>query len=280
MAGNTESDEGGRSLDLQSGLIAIVILLLGVCLILLSNEISARSGGEVLREAGFVIVGTVLVTFVYEFVLRRSHDKYMEEMIANSLVTKGPKYGITSVKTRMDFPGIFDQLKDGDVLLWLDTYCPDAPNYQEHLLSAIQRGAAVDMLAIRPDSEPARLRAAEIKSSFAYSFPRFRDEARIQIDKLREALQGSTPEVARRVRLRLYDDLPCIPMYILVRGSRPMVGYTSFFLGYPTFKEPHLEWTITAEGFLYKFYDYFVEKWGAHADDEVDLVNAALKPPA
>jgi len=269
---NAGIDIQSGAIDTQSMLIALVILLFGSCLLLASSQIAPRSGGEILREAGFVIIGTVLVSFVYEYVLRRHHDESLLKFITNSLVTNGPKYGLVSIVERLDFGALFDRLERGDTLLWLDTYCPDAPNYQEHLLSAIQRGATVHMLAIRPKSEAAKWRANEIKKKFGYSFPRFAEEASNQIEKLKEVLEGSTSEVSQRVKLRLYDDLPCIPMYIHLRGNRPDVAFTSYFLGNPTFSEPHLKWTVTTDGFLRKLYDYFLAKWEAHSDNEVELI--------
>ena len=213
------------------------------------------------------------MSFVYEYVLRRHHDESLLKFITNSLVTNGPKYGLVSIVERLDFGALFDRLervRHAAVVRHLLSRC--AKNTQEHLLSAIQRGATVHMLAIRPKSEAAKWRANEIKKKFGYSFPRFAEEASNQIEKLKEVLEGSTSEVSQRVKLRLYDDLPCIPMYIHLRGNRPDVAFTSYFLGNPTFSEPHLKWTVTTDGFLRKLYDYFLAKWEAHSDNEVELI--------
>ena len=83
-----------RSLDLTGILVALLILAVGVILILFGHQLEGTPG-ELTREAGVVLIGTVLVTYVYEFVLRRQHDRYVLRLVADSVVINGPQYGLT-----------------------------------------------------------------------------------------------------------------------------------------------------------------------------------------
>lgn len=249
--------------------IALIILLTGVVLILLGHQSWIwASSREVFVEAGYVLIGTVLVTFVYDAVLRRHHDEQMLSVLESSLVGGATRQGLIGVYEQLSFRRLFVNLKRGDTLLWLDTYCPDFPNFQEEFLDAIERGATVKMLAIRPDAQTLLMREREINRDYGYS-GNASAEAALQIARLRKILISrdemneisSVPISREQFDLRLYNDLPCIPMYLHLRKGSAYTGFTSYFLGAPSFREPHLKWKNVADGFLQKFVDYFNQKW-------------------
>ena len=252
-------------------LLGAVILLTGVVLVAFGHQMPADHGGEVINEAGFVIIGTVLVAYCYEYVLRRQHDRYIVDLVEGSLIADAPKFGLVRIHGRFNFRSLFDNLEPGDELLWFDTYCPDQPNYLAQLRYAARRGASVKLLAVKPDSLVARLRAKEINPCRGFSVKRFQDEARGNLETLRDALAAEEAAVRERVQVRLYDDLPCVPMYIHVRSGRPHAAIQSFFLRDPSFDRPHLEWSGASGGTLYDLYDYFVAKWAKFEHDRFDL---------
>jgi hypothetical protein len=226
--------------------------------------------GKIIGEAGLVLIGTVLVTYVYEFALRRQHDHHLLQLVENCLVSNGPKYGLSGIKDELEFSKLFETLEKGDELLWLDTYCPDE-RFLGALELALKRGAKVHMLAVNPNAEVAKYRANEIEKRFGLSYDHFREEAAGQIAKLKDVLSDLPKAFRRNMELRTYDDLPCAPMYIHIRNGRPSTAFTSYFLGAPTFAEPHLKWEGSPDGFIWKFRTYFDAKWKRHANDAVEL---------
>jgi hypothetical protein len=76
------------------------------------------------------------------------------------------------------------------------------------------------------------------------------------------------PHARESCRIRVYDDLPCIPMYIISRGGKAVTAYTSFFLTEPTAYFVHLEWQNAPKGLLPFMKSYFDQKWDAHPEHE------------
>lgn len=262
--------------------IGVIIVLVGWIAFLEGPKIHGAPG-EIVSEAGLVLIGTVFVTYVYEFVLRRQHDAHLLELVENCLVSNGPKYGLSGIRDQLDFSRVFERLAKGDELLWLDTYCPDQ-RFLDALRAALDRGAQVRMLAVEPDAEVARYRSLEIRKGYGYGPVRFRGEAEGQIEKLKEVLADVPENLHQNMHLRLYSDLPCAPMYIHLREGRPSTAFSSYFLGEPTFRQPHLEWEGSPEGFIWEFYAYFEAKWKSNAPDQ-DLwppirEKPAVDPPA
>jgi hypothetical protein len=170
--------------------------------------------------------------------------------------------GFLGVEPRLDFKDLFERLRPGDQLMWLDTYCPVIRSAEDTLLSAVIAGAHVKMLAIDPEVANCAARAAEITEG-AFNESIFRSESRAGLEHLREYAGLLDAKNAQgSVEVRLYAGLPCIPLYILMRDGQPHVGYTSFFLTRATFGEPHIVWgPDNPQGFLERFVTYFEHRW-------------------
>jgi hypothetical protein len=63
------------------------------------------------------------------------------------------------------------------------------------------------------------------------------------------------------LEVRLYDDLPCIPMYIQKRGGVPIRGFTGYFLSHASERFAHARWGFADKGMLQYFAEYFDNKW-------------------
>jgi hypothetical protein len=120
-------------------LIIAVLLAIGVILLLLAGENPHGVVKSILRETGIVTIGTILVALVYEFVLRPEHDRQLLAIVRDSLISQAGVYGLSAV-TRVNFATVFECLRPGDELCWLDTYCPDVSKgeVQEALLDALR----------------------------------------------------------------------------------------------------------------------------------------------
>ncbi|MFF7490276.1 hypothetical protein ACFZBC_33000 [Streptomyces luteogriseus] len=266
----------------MTALIGALLLCLGVILLLCSHLIEGITS-DIFHEAGLVLVGTIIVAYIFEFGFRKHHAKVVCDLVAATVVPDAPTHGLQRVVPRMNFQEMFDRLSRGDELLWLDTYCPEQANFQRSLRRAVERGARIRMLAIKPECDNARARAEEIYPHHGYTYEAFRDEAQSNVRHLGDAFmdlkEAALSEVDKSsLRLRLYDDLPCFPMYIILHKGKPVCGYTSFFLRDPSFEEPHLEWTQARDSLLDHFISYFEYKWEKNRASEKDLSTLVREP--
>jgi hypothetical protein len=223
-------------------LIFLLGLALGIILLLLAGGNPKGVGRSILREAGIVTLGTVLVSLVYEFVLRRSHEQQLLNVVTRGLLGRARDCGLAQIET-IDFIHVFERLKTGDELWWLDTYCPDMSRVavQEEIQSALRRGVSLRMLVIDPDCFAAKARAEEIVAE-GYTPADFQDGARTNL-KIIEGIKKSLPQdQSERLEIIKYSDLPCAPMYLRLRGGQPIDGWTSYFLGRPTYEVAHFKW--------------------------------------
>ncbi|MDQ6948005.1 MAG: hypothetical protein M3256_17495 [Actinomycetota bacterium] len=253
-------------------LIGLIILFGGIILLLLGHRIPAEDGGDILLEASYVIMGTVTVSFVYEYVLSERHERKVFSLLEDSILTGGPANGLIAIDKKFDYCELFRDLESNDELLWLDTYCPGR-DFLEPLREALERGARVRMLAVDPSSVTALLRGGEMKRS-GYTQLAFVQDVRGFINSV-EGVIGRPEDEGNfrdRATLRLYSDLPCIPMYIVCRNGSMRVGWTSYFLSDGSFDIPHLQWAAVPDGLLSHFRDYFEAKWHAWESPATPLV--------
>jgi hypothetical protein len=252
--------------------LLLLVLASGIIVLFIAERVT-ESLQSVLREAGIVTVGTVLVSLVYEFVLRREHDAQVLGIVRDSLISNAGDYGLSGIE-RLNFAELFGRLESGDELWWLDTYCPDldSPDVQDALTSAVLKGATVRMLVIEPEASTATARAQEIVAR-GYQADEFQKDARhnlLIVEELRDSLDDAT---RARFEIRTYAGLPCAPIYLRVRNDQPIEGWTSYFLTLPTYQAAHLYWSrqeIASRNLcagpglgLQAFYTYCVNKWHA-----------------
>ncbi len=220
---------------------------------------------------GYVLIGTISVSFLYEWILRRRHDAELLELLETSFVKSASELGLVGISKKMNFHDLLSQLQPSEELIWLDTYCPDLPNFQEDFASALARGVSFRILAIDPSAEVLELRALEIDEKYGFHSGRdisvFRNEAIGQIKRLQAMPNQITS--SGQLALRLYRSLPCAPIYVRLRDGEAIVGYTSYFLSSASFDQPHLIWRGVAEGMLANFVQYFSSKWESAVDGAI-----------
>jgi hypothetical protein len=131
------------------------------------------------------------------------------------------------------------------------------------MLRAIGRGVNVNMLIIKVGCANARHRGVELEPGFPWSgyvekHKAFRD------DCLSEARKATAPG---RLEMIEYSDLPSAPIYLVVRNGKPIIGYSSNFLGTPTGSGfPHFRWLPSRVNMLQEMYDYVERKWNRNLE--------------
>lgn len=264
------------------GLLQWLTLLLGlavgIVLLLIAGENPEGAVPSILREAGIVTLGTVAVSLVYDIVLRPAQIKDLQATIQDSLIVNARDYGLTRIGP-LDFVGLFERLKPGEELWWLDTYCPDMDKdgVRDAMKRALAVGATLRMLVIDPSCEIAKARAEEIRIG-GFDPVTFETGARRHLNFMNRLREELPPREAKRLSVETYVGLPCAPIYLRMRGrddaadwtsGQALEAWTSYFLRWPTYEAAHLHWGRPVEDRqpplpgleLDAFARYFGDKW-------------------
>lgn len=202
---------------------------------------------------GYVYMG-LLTTVILSWLLGNKNDSPRHEMLSSALAS-----GLVNIRPECNYSNLFQSLRKGDELLWLDTYSMSYSIFMRDLGEAAARGAALKIMVIKPNSEVARLRALEIEQA-AFDDESFSSQSQAFIDamiKTVENAQGNNIDV----EIRTYSGLPGVPMYLVRRKNRPAQLITGFYLNRPSDNEWHIDWNPVEGGMLFQFEDYFRDKW-------------------
>lgn len=162
--------------------------------------------------------------------------------------------GIVRAHDRFDFKNIFDLAGRGDVVWWLDTYCPLKDAFLEALRDALGRGAHIRMLVIDKDSQTARYRSEELAGT-----PDTGNTWQTGLMDFQNRMQSLAIASNGALELRSYADLPGMPIYVISRGGEATAGFFSFFLTKPSAHFVHFE--IAAGPLINAMFDYVENKW-------------------
>jgi hypothetical protein len=248
----------------------LVFVLLGLGAYIAAAAVSGVAS-TILQSVGSFLVGTVVIGYAYQYFLGEEMenrtvaklDDVLRERVDN-MFPGADRYGFSGFATEIP-RSVFDDLEEGDELLWLDTYSPDLRLFLPRLCRAVQKGASLRMLVINPGAETARLRAKEILG-VGYEESTFCDDTLDFLSVLADAA-ADLIEAPGNLEVRSYSDLPCVPMYLRLRTDREISGITGYFLSEPSFDTVHIKWTSTENGMLAGFRSYFEHKW-SQAEDQ------------
>jgi hypothetical protein len=242
-----------------------LFVLVGVIAYLVSALVDSGIAKALLQSLGTFLIAAVAIGYAYEYFLSdevenrmaRKLDEILERRIDRELL-ESSKYGFSGFATTAPRKA-FNNLEEGDELLWLDTYSPDLPLFRDKIQAAVKKGAHLRMLVIDPEAATAHMRADEIADD-GYGDTHFCGAAREFLSALVEVAEKLGDEKGR-IEVRAYKDLPGVPMYVHLRNKRPIAGVTGFFLSAPSFDEAHLCWRSADNGMLTSFVDHFEHKW-------------------
>jgi hypothetical protein len=223
---------------------------------------------EPLKDLSLAATAAVTVVLIDHFVTIRKVAVEVARNIEERMVDvmemfiRGSKdAGLVRFHKRFNFSQLFEDLGPGDELLWLDTYCPLNPEFIDKIRPALQRLAKIRMLIIDPRCANAESRAVEIFAAETFS-----QEVEVFAKRvssiLCDVVDHSVP--AEGCQILAYDDLPCVPMYLVTHYGVPVRGYSGYFLTKPSALFAHMEWTPTKGGMLESMHEYFEQKWERH----------------
>jgi hypothetical protein len=193
--------------------------------------------------------------------LKKATDEYEEKakQVINSIFKSSTEWGFSKIHDKVSYSEIFNNLKEGDELLLLDTYCPHINVAIPELKKAIAGGATIKMLIIDPFSEITNYRSEEIYRN-ALQHERFRTGVKEFIDELESCISDEGGN-KKNLQILTYSDLPCIPFYLHLSNGMPINAIQGFYLNSSSGNFMHIEWNHTSKGMTNYLNEYFQYKW-------------------
>jgi len=252
-----------RLLKQQGWLISLLLFIAGYSVYIVTDK-KEDFFYKLINNTGLFISTILAVQFIHNIIIRR-HENLLLKMeineatkkITENILPSYHRWGFRGFVNNLNISELFDQLQEGDELLWLDTYAPSLHLCIERFDNAIRRGAKIRILALMPDSTIAKLRGSEIKQP-GFSQELFLTDLKLFINELSRLVSRHD---INSLQVRIYTDLPGIPMYIRLRDGIPVWGLSGFFLSRASENFAHIEWTFAENGMLKYFTEYFNNKW-------------------
>lgn len=142
----------------------------------------------------------------------------------------------------MDFAALFARLQPGQILYWLDTFCPGHESWLPEMQRALARGARVVMLLLDTNSKTAHKRARELAT--CYGEQKFLRDLEEFNNAMKECQRHAAKHGCGSLTLVIYDDLLGSPSYVVCDDhDEPMYGYSSEYLCGPSVIARHFSWT-------------------------------------
>jgi len=276
----------GRSVRV---LVVVAFAFLLGLLVLLGSIVLDMQGDRglltsLLRALGEVLLISSTITVAMDFLtregmlrdFRRVTDETLERAHAQTVeffdrtIRGSNKYGLVGLTDEAVYRDLFSKMRSGDTLLWLDTYSPGYQGWMHEVEARAREGCKFKLLALRPESRMARLRATELGDRFVRPCGGnpdrtiFDEEMSAFIADFRSLAERINAELGdSRIEIRIYDDLLGTPLYLIERNGQPEFGLSSFYLAKATgMNFPHLEWRRTGDhAFIRNMAAYFHGKW-------------------
>ncbi|GAA3344842.1 hypothetical protein GCM10020358_49700 [Amorphoplanes nipponensis] len=216
---------------------------------------------ELLRTVSVGILAAAVATVIDRQISLGALEKQIYDSLleAEGVKSSLARLGVHGAHHVFDFGRPFREAHKGEVVSWLDTYCPRQNELIDDLVAAVDRGVHVRMLIIDPRCATAGHRDAELVGSLDTG-----EGWKAGLEAFIHKMTAAASRGHGRFEIRFYDDLPCVPMYLVGRGSAARVGYFSLFLTRPSAHFPHLE--LRSGAWLVDMAAYFEAKWSRHAD--------------
>ena len=237
------------------------LLFLAAPLVHANHERSARNLYERFTE------------FIFKFTRHYRWTARVQQLVTTPIENLGNvvEAGFQGTIHGMDFKKLFTEVQPGETVLWLDIFDPRTADFATELDAALTRGVNVKMLIQEPGTRHARNRASELGEPL----PHFDATQRQFILAMHQLVIAPRPSAHGKLQMRTYNDLPSVPMYIIVsKSGETRYGYTGFFLSTPTdhSHSVHLKWTNCGkEPSIDLFAKYFNFKWESFAETDFRL---------
>jgi len=266
----------------STNILIIIFAILFFLIFLLLSFIFTKDKSEKLHmffmNLAFIcipvfLIGLVDRVFLIKYFLSDTENLIKKELIMpfGEYVGNLEKYGMKAMHPPLDFNIIFNEMESSGTLLILDTVIPDIHKTFPSMRAALDRNVRVQLLVSHPESQITKFRADEIGPEWDY-FKSFRPAIYGYISHFQAIVAENRELRLNLVEIRYYEDLPCMPMYILDNpGEDNDKLYYGFFLASASVEIPHVEIVHTRTGIYKAFEEYFYEKWERNKDNGINL---------
>ena len=239
------------------------LLMAGIVLILVAVFAYGEHGGhpspmisDVLRTVGIGAIAAAVTGIIDHNLLFKNFESRIRESLqdARDMADGLRRLGVQNTYKPFSFSQIFVEAQKGESVSWLDTYCPLQNEFLSEVEAALARKVSIRMLVIEPDCANAKNRSVELAET-PDTGRAFDASLRAFITKM-EALAKKS---GGKFQVRFYEDLPCVPMYLITKGDRTRKGYFSIFLSDATAHCTHME--LSDGEWLRNMAAYFDAKW-------------------
>jgi hypothetical protein len=244
--------------------IAIIILIFSIFVFGDHGSHANTNVAELLGTIGIGVLAALVTTVVDRSVSARDLESRITRNFrdAAGVAESLSDLGVVRAYPRLDFGAIFRAAHRGETVSWLDTYCPRQNEFVDDVIGALQRGVSVRMLVIDPASDNAHYRDQELEGTVDTGAG-----WRGGLDTFIGKMAAIADRHYGKFEIRLYQDLPCVPMYLVGRAPRARRGYFSIFLIRTTAQCQHLE--LQGGEWLADMAKYFEAKWARQSPASV-----------
>ncbi len=252
------------------------LLFIGLLFILAAVFVFGEQGAhkapatsDVLRTIGIGAIAAAVTGIIDHNLLFKSFESRISESLqeAKEMAASLRELGVQNAYKEFPFSRIFAEAQKGETVSWLDTYCPVQNAFIDEVESAIARQVSIRMLVIKPGCSNAKSRSIELANT-----PDTGTAFDGSLDVFIAKMKGIADASAGMFEIRFYDDLPCVPMYLISKDNATRKGFFSIFLNKATAHCTHME--LTDGEWLRHMAAYFESKWKRWAP------HAAIKKPA
>lgn len=258
----------GRFLATKTSILTLLLIVLMAIVFLVVGYYATGFWRYLCQTLALLLLPVSFVVLLDRIMLRDELLRIVETQIDQRLYKNLAKHGVQELYPRFSHDRIFDEAKQGGEIKILDTYIPTFDNYRPAMERALRRKYKMKFLIMDKDHGYAKARADEIR----FSESKFKGGIQSYLESI--ATTATENRAENLVEVRLYDNLPGIPLYI-IKNQKQTKLYFSLFLGKASINLPHFEVVKTegAEETFNMFDDYFHKKWKRHFNKKVKLRN-------
>lgn len=237
-------------------LFALVLIFGGFTIYKIFGVLAADVGNKeyvwllnIISEFGLFTSVVISVGFFHHWIIATEERKETEKIFQSVLtkyidgtVINAKKRGFLGITDReLDFSNIMHSLYPGDYVYWLITFDPRYRHYCREFELAIKKGVHFRMLILK-DCPISELYANEI---IGFGAEEFRQYNRLFLTLLQDIAGRINEQDGGTLGVFVYDydNLPSIPLFIIVRKKAKILEiYNSFYLSEPIGRMPYLHW--------------------------------------
>jgi hypothetical protein len=263
--------------------VFILSLILFLCLVIVYLLTPETEHSKFWNEVMIAVAGAALVVILVHIadrlVLLTEVSTRVEKVLIDVLdqrITRSPwNAGVVNIHRSLDEMRFAEIVRDANnvEICILDTYIPDALTLANSMLEALKHGCKFKFLVLKPDSAQAITRG-NLLARQGLGVEQFKQGTNIYLCTIGSAALRA--DAFDRIEVRLYEEPPVVPLYILRQLSTGEAGrrdrlFFGFYLDVASYGTYHLELARLGEPLFETLEGYFNRMWDRNQNSKLDL---------